>query len=700
MAQTKRSTVLCMVLSLAVIANAVPGQSSARLMGRVVNISGKPVSGAEEALLRPIMGGERANYKEQPSIIEGQVVDALNRRPKAGVDVVALALSHRGMNDVLSGATKTELLQHVKTDLQGRFRLPVRRWSPDDIALEVFAFAAGRAIDWACFEDGRGEYLANLCLPPEQQMIGRVVGPRNTPEANVKVFLRTVCKSGSGKDHSYPFPSVPDRMMAWPQPAFTDKDGRFTLYGIPCDTMIEVEVNDDRFARQYWEFPMTRTTAVNEVTLRLAPPRLVEGSLLCEDKGAPVCGASVALTSWDDNGRWLGAVEGRTDAQGAFHLRPYYGDFLEIRAMLSDNKSYRKLSRRIPWPEGTITQKMTLTLQRIDSEEKETHARPPQAQRAPELVVPVNAGLPAKTTGIRRPLPRRIYAAASFQTKTEDGQYAEISGIIAIDPENGKWVRITSQGQVPRVSPDGKRLAFPTEGNGKGTVTCINQPNSTMVQIFPKRGLPVWSPDGKSLIVTVPAPAQAEYHGEEFWGEESAKWQLRADGSEPRQLPLPPLHDVEDWSPDGRWLATHWDTHSAAGSHLYVMHLDGNGLRQLTAPGYNYSWNPRFSPDGKWILYKHLEKGRLSVNMIDFDATTVREVFAEVGRTAPETACWSPDGLYVAVLVFNFSDDMSTKGDVGAQDQHIVIVDVADASAFELRLADAVSVTIAGLDWR
>jgi hypothetical protein len=77
-------------------------------------------------------------------------------------------------------------------------------------------------------------------------------------------------------------------------------------------------------------------------------------------------------------------------------------------------------------------------------------------------------------------------------------------------------------------------LAFCTERGSKGTVVCLNEPNSRPVQIFPKRGQPVWSPDGKSLVVTVPAPAQAEYRGEEFWGCESAKWELGADGSKPR----------------------------------------------------------------------------------------------------------------------------------------------------------------------
>ena len=647
-----------------------------------------------------------ATSKEEATVIEGRVVDALGKSPKAGVDVVAVALSHRPKTDVRRGATKTEVLQHTNTDAEGRFRLLVRRASPDDISLSVFAFAAGCALDWSCFEPGRAEYQASLSLPPEQPLFGRAIGPRNMPEAQVKVFLVNVRKTSPGDDNQYPFFSAPEGMVAWPKPVLTGGDGRFVLHGVPRNSAVQLEVNDERFARQTWE-----TTNHNEITLKLLHPRVVEGTLCYEDTRTAVSGGSIALTSWDEDGNYLGAVEGRTDSQGSFRLRPYYGDFLGITAMSPDNGAYTLLSRRIPWPEGTIRQGMTLALQRPTVAKKERQdipgvpARvPPQAQPAPESVVAAKKAVPPTTNRMSGKLPGRIYAATSFQAKTEGGHDVDISGIIAIDPEDGKWVQITKcQGNSPRVSPDGKQVAFCTERGSKGTVTCINEPNSRPVQIFPKRGQPVWSPDGKSLVVTVSAPAQAEYRGEEFWGCESAIWQLGADGSNPRQLPRPPLHDVEDWSPDGRWLATHWDTHSAAGSHLFVMRVDGTGLRQLTGPGYHYNWYPRFSPDGQWILHKHMEKGRVSIRMVDFNGTTVREVLGEAGRAAPETACWSPDGRYIAVVMFSFADDRVSRGDAANADWRIVrivIVDVAGKLYHEVRLANATGVTISGLDWR
>ena len=88
----------------------------------------------------------------------------------------------------------------------------------------------------------------------------------------------------------------------------------------------------------------------------------------------------------------------------------------------------------------------------------------------------------------------------------------------------------------------------------------------------------------------------------------------------------------------------------------------------------------RHATPGRWILHKHLEpqnKGRLSVRVIDFEATMIREVFGQIGRTVPEMACWSPDGRHIAVLPFNFTEDMTRKVDAKDQDLRIAIVDVA-----------------------
>ena len=61
---------------------------------------------------------------------------------------------------------------------------------------------------------------------------------------------------------------------------------------------------------------------------------------------------------------------------------------------------------------------------------------------------------------------------------------------------------------------------------------------------------------------------------------------------------IPETHQVDDWSPDGRWLVTQSDRHPPHGSgfKLYLMRPDGTGQRRLTEGG-GENINARFSPD-------------------------------------------------------------------------------------------------------
>ncbi len=650
-----------------------------------------------------------ADGARETTLVEGAAVDA-GKKPMAGVDVVAVALSRRPKTDVRHGATRTELLGHAKTDIQGRFRLVVRRTAaPDDIAVEVFAFRPGCAVDWSCLDAGQGEHRVTLCLRPELPLRGRALGPQGEPVARLKVSLREMGKTEVGVEKPCTFWSLPEHMPAWPEPVRTDGEGRFRIHGVAGNTVFQLEVDDERFARQWWEFKVGDKPDADPVTLHLTPPRIVEGAVVYGDTGSPVSGAPVALTSTTDGG-FIGEVEGRTDSHGRFRLLPYYGESLGIGLLPPAGTPYLPLSRKIPWIEGTVKQSMRLTLEPAPVVDKGKRAAPaaktsgpsPRPE-APPLPAPAMEVLPGKGALPREKLPGRIYAAASFKTKADGGNPEHIEGIVAIDPSTGNWTRIVDRGDSPRVSPDGKRLAFTEDKTPKGAWACDAQTGANPIQLFSKATSAVWSPDGKELVVGVPAPVPREYRGEEYWGEETAKWRIGADGSNPQPLPLPPLHDVEDWSPDGKWLATHRDFHSAAGAHLYVMRPDGTGQRQLTGPGYHYNWNPRFSPDGRWVLHKHMEpekKGRLSIRVIDFEATTVREVLGQVGRTVPEMACWSPDGRYIAVVVSNFKENMASKGGPEDQDGRIVIVDVAGRLCGELRLASAEGVALWCLDWR
>jgi TolB protein len=116
---------------------------------------------------------------------------------------------------------------------------------------------------------------------------------------------------------------------------------------------------------------------------------------------------------------------------------------------------------------------------------------------------------------------------------------------------------------------------------------------------------PRWSPDGAQLVYW-----RASYLNGITTG--TAVYVINADGGGERRLTDPADFAGEaDWSPDGEWtLFASYPLHefnqsTPETSNLYRLHPDGSGMEQLT---FNESTDlratqPRYSPDGKWIIF-------------------------------------------------------------------------------------------------
>jgi Tol biopolymer transport system component len=164
----------------------------------------------------------------------------------------------------------------------------------------------------------------------------------------------------------------------------------------------------------------------------------------------------------------------------------------------------------------------------------------------------------------------------------------------------------------PAWSPDGTRIAFLralTPVGGKIPVFALGtiNVNGSGLRVFAHGsgldGDPVWSPDGTTIAFVRSWP--------------QAIWLMDADGTNQRQLTLPPQKPYEQdqdayptWSPDGNWIAfsrAHEPHMDKTGStryreDIYLIQPDGTGLRRLTRlDGANTS--PAWSPDGKRIAF-------------------------------------------------------------------------------------------------
>lgn len=86
---------------------------------------------------------------------------------------------------------------------------------------------------------------------------------------------------------------------------------------------------------------------------------------------------------------------------------------------------------------------------------------------------------------------------------------------------------------------------------------------------------------------------------------------------------------------------------------IYVCDYDGYGSRQLTADK-NIALSPRWSPDGKRIIYNSYKDGGLMLYMRDLSSGSVRRISGRSGLNI--AASWSPDGRKIALT-------LSRKGD-------------------------------------
>ncbi len=179
--------------------------------------------------------------------------------------------------------------------------------------------------------------------------------------------------------------------------------------------------------------------------------------------------------------------------------------------------------------------------------------------------------------------------------------------------------------QNPRVSPDGRTIAF----SELGAIWTLDIERGAMTRVFAGQngltGFPVWSADGTDLIFRT---ADGIY-------------KHRADGEGRAELVTGTsrLDYPSSTSPDGKTLAMLRIT-SEMGGDVLLLPLGGGDTRVVVATR-AYEGGPQISPDGKWLLYVSNESGRMEVYLRPVDGPDRRWPVSTGGGLHP---LWSRDG--------------------------------------------------------
>jgi Tol biopolymer transport system component len=201
-------------------------------------------------------------------------------------------------------------------------------------------------------------------------------------------------------------------------------------------------------------------------------------------------------------------------------------------------------------------------------------------------------------------------------------------------------------------SADGQHIAIDViEGDLDTHIAVLKPDGGDFHFITSGRGVhdtPSWSPNGRTLVFN---HSFRRLDDPKF---QTRLWTIRANGNHERPLPMSDRgFDVEPrYSPDGRWIVFN-RIRPPDFEQLAVFIVSTNGkrrVRRLTPWGIN-SEHPTWSPDGKWILFDNAPDGTIQVMRPNGeDRHTIVRASKGFGGHKP---WFSPDGTRILFMCEN-----------------------------------------------
>ncbi len=238
----------------------------------------------------------------------------------------------------------------------------------------VVAFAPGFGAGWAALDSDAEQPTADITLPRERVIHGRLFDLQGQPARNVKLSV-TAMRRGDpvvmnffreGFEGPAFWWTHPDDMPGWPGPAISDDHGRFTVHGIGSGVRAFITVVDPRFHNQVIETDPDADFSTRPLSVALQAARTITGRVTYADTGKPAPGAQVRIVGFDQLHRGLGPrpVITTTDDEGRFHANPGPGAEGSVFALAPTGQPYLPTARTIDLPKGTVSFSADLALPR------------------------------------------------------------------------------------------------------------------------------------------------------------------------------------------------------------------------------------------------------------------------------------------------------------------------------------------------